>query len=102
MIKKVAIQGVKGSFHHLVTQNYFASAVEIEPFLTFKEAVNALTEKKVEAALMALENSIAGSIIPNYALIDNNALHITGEYYLDVQHNLILRPDMICLVVVNV
>jgi prephenate dehydratase len=46
MIKKVAIQGVKGSFHHLVTQNYFATAVETEPFLTFKEAVNALTEKK--------------------------------------------------------
>lgn len=92
MIKKVAIQGVKGSFHHLVTQNYFATAVEIEPFLTFKEAVNALTEKKVEAAVMALENSIAGSIIPNYALIDNNALHITGEYYLDVQHNLMALP----------
>lgn len=92
MIKKVAIQGVKGSFHHLVTQNYFATAVEIEPFLTFKEAVNALTEKKVEAAVMALENSIAGSIIPNYALIDNNALQITGEYYLDVQHNLMALP----------
>ena len=92
MIKKVAIQGVKGSFHHLVTQNYFAAAVEIEPFLTFKEAVNALTEKKVEAVVMALENSIAGSIIPNYALIDNNALHITGEYYLDVQHNLMALP----------
>lgn len=92
MIKKVAIQGVKGSFHHLVTQNYFATAVEIEPFLTFKEAVNALTDKKVEAAVMALENSIAGSIIPNYALIDNNDLHITGEYYLDVQHNLMALP----------
>ena len=37
---------------------------------------------------MALENSIAGSIIPNYALIDTNELYITGEYYLDVQHNL--------------
>ena len=37
---------------------------------------------------MALENSIAGSIIPNYALIDTNNLHIVGEYYLDIQHNL--------------
>ena len=92
MTKKVAIQGIKGSFHHLVAQNYFATAVEIEPFLTFKEAVNALTEKKVEAAVMALENSIAGSIITNYALIDNNALHITGEYYLDVHHNLMALP----------
>ena len=38
---------------------------------------------------MALENSIAGSIIPNYALIDKNNLHIVGEEYLDIQHNLI-------------
>lgn len=88
MRKKVAIQGIKGSFHHLVSQRYFTSGVAIEPLLTFKQVVDALTAKKVDAAVMALENSIAGSIIPNYALIDINELHITGEYYLDVQHNL--------------
>ena len=88
MIKKVAIQGIKGSFHHLVTQNYFATPVEIEPLLTFNEVIASLTSNEVDAAVMALENSIAGSIIPNYALIDANDLHITGEYYLDVQHHL--------------
>jgi prephenate dehydratase len=88
MINKVAIQGIKGSFHHLVTQNYFVNPVEIEPLLTFNEVVDSLIKEKVDTAVMALENSIAGSIIPNYALIDANNLHITGEYYLDIQHNL--------------
>uniref|UniRef100_UPI003562C732 prephenate dehydratase n=1 Tax=Seonamhaeicola sp. TaxID=1912245 RepID=UPI003562C732 len=41
---------------------------------------------------MALENSIAGSIIPNYALIDSHNLHIVGEHYLDIQHNLMAFP----------
>ena len=64
------------------------NAVETLPFLTFNEVVCSLSQHKADAAIMALENSIAGSIIPNYALIDTNELYITGEYYLDVQHNL--------------
>lgn len=92
MRKKVAIQGIQGSFHHLVVQNYFETAVEIQPFLTFNAVVQNLTSKKVDVAVMAIENSIAGSIIPNYALIDANHLHITGEHYLDIQHNLMALP----------
>ncbi len=88
MIKKVAIQGIQGSFHDIVSKNYFLNAVETLPFLTFNEVVCSLSQHKADAAIMALENSIAGSIIPNYALIDTNELYITGEYYLDVQHNL--------------
>jgi prephenate dehydratase len=42
---------------------------------------------------MAIENSIVGSIIPNYALIDNNNLHIIGEHYLDIQHHLMGLPN---------
>jgi len=42
---------------------------------------------------MALENSIAGSIIPNYALIDSHDLEIIGEHYLDIQHNLMVLPN---------
>ena len=56
--------------------------------LTFDEVVNNLITKKCDAAIMAIENSIAGSIIPNYALIDGQNLHIVGEQYLDIQHNL--------------
>lgn len=88
MIKTVAIQGIKGSFHHIVSQDYFGEQVAINECLSFDATVDALLSGKVEAAIMALENSIAGSIIPNYALIDTHNLQINGEYYLDIQHNL--------------
>lgn len=88
MIKSVSIQGVKGSFHHIVSQNYFSDAITVNECLTFDEAVESLLSKQSDAVIMAIENSIAGSIIPNYALIDNHNLHIVGEHYLDIQHNL--------------
>ncbi|MDX1470634.1 MAG: prephenate dehydratase [Flavobacteriaceae bacterium] len=88
MNKPIAIQGIKGSFHHIVATRYFGNEVEVDECLSFDETVNSVISKKSDAAVMAIENSIAGSIIPNYALIDDNALHITGESYLDIQHNL--------------
>ena len=88
MIKSVAIQGVKGSFHHIISQQYFDNDIEVIECLTFDGAVECLINKESDAVIMAIENSIAGSIIPNYALIDNHHLHIVGEQYIDVQHNL--------------
>ena len=88
MIKRVAIQGIKGSFHHAVSQEYFSDNIHVNECLTFDELVNSLLNKDSDLAIMAIENSIAGSIIPNYALIDQHHLHIIGEHYLDVQHNL--------------
>lgn len=92
MITSVAIQGVKGSNHYIVSQQYFNKGVEVLECLTFDEVVNNLITKKCDAAIMAIENSIAGSIIPNYALIDGQNLHIVGEQYLDIQHNLMALP----------
>lgn len=88
MIKSVAIQGVIGSFHHIVSQQYFEKQISIKECLTFDGVVDSLITKECDAAIMAIENSIAGSIIPNYALIDNHHLHIVGEHYLDIQHHL--------------
>lgn len=88
MIKAVAIQGVIGSFHYIVARNFFGVDVEIHEYLSFDSAVESLELQQTDAVVMALENSIAGSIIPNYALIDTNNFHIVGEYYLDIQHNL--------------
>ena len=88
MIKSVAIQGVKGSFHHIVSQNYFDNGTEVLECLSFDRAVESLINEESDAVIMAIENSIAGSIIPNYALIDKHDLHIVGEHYLDIQHHL--------------
>lgn len=93
MIKTVAIQGVRGSFHDIVSKEFFNKPVAIIECMTFDRVVDALINKECDAAIMALENSIAGSIIPNYALIDDNQLHIVGEHYLDIQHNLMALPN---------
>lgn len=90
METKIAIQGIKGSFHHQVAQNYFQSHIELEECLSFPDLVKSLKKNQVHKGIMALENSIAGSIIPNYALIDQNDLHIIGEYYLDIHMNLMV------------
>ena len=93
MIKAVAIQGIKGSFHHIVSQQYFGNDMVLEECMSFDRVVDSLLTKRCEAGIMAIENSIAGSILPNYALIDNNQLHIIGEHYLDIQHHLMALPN---------
>jgi prephenate dehydratase len=84
----VAIQGIKGSFHHQVAQEYYDSDVAVHECLSFEELVDSLLQNKSSQAVMAIENSIAGAIIPNYALIDKNNIEIIGEYYLDIHQNL--------------
>lgn len=93
MIKSVAIQGIKGSFHHIVFQQYFGKDVTVKECMSFDKAVESLLNRESDAVIMAIENSIAGSIIPNYALIDNHDLYIVGEQYLDIQHNLMALPN---------
>src|SRR5690606_17255286 len=93
MIKSVSIQGIKVSFHNIVSQHYFDESVTVQECMTFDKVVDNLLTQKSDAAIMAIENSIAGSIIPNYALIDNNQLHIVGEHYLDIQHHLMALPN---------
>lgn len=84
---KVAIQGIKGSYHHQVAQLYFNNpAIEVEECLSFSSLVDCITTKDTPVAVMAIENSIAGSIIPNYAYIDQYNLPIVGEYYLSIHH----------------
>ncbi|WP_309613700.1 prephenate dehydratase [Flavobacterium sp.] len=88
METKIAIQGIKGSFHHQVAQEYFEQEYDLDECMSFTSLVKSLIENKSHKGVMALENSIAGSIIPNYALIDRNNLHIIGEHYLDIHMNL--------------
>lgn len=90
METKIAIQGIKGSFHHQVAEEFFKNSTWLDECMSFENLVTSLKENKTQKGIMALENSIAGSIIPNYALIDNNNLHIIGEHYLDIHMNLMV------------
>ncbi|MDG1570902.1 prephenate dehydratase [Robiginitalea sp. M366] len=89
---RVAIQGVLGSNHHKVASEYFSREIELVECLSFHGMVDTLMEGRADKAVMAIENSIAGSIIPNYALVCENGLHIIGEHYLNVHHNLMALP----------
>lgn len=84
----IAIQGIKGSFHHQVAQECFGENTEIVECMSFNALTDAVLQQRATHAVMAIENSIAGSIIPNYALIDKHQLRITGEYYLNINHHL--------------
>ncbi len=87
-MKKIAIQGIKGSFHDQVAGAFFGENFEAHECMSFDRLAMSLVDNISSAAVMALENSIAGSIIPNYALIDKHNLTIVGEYYLDIHQNL--------------
>jgi len=87
---KIAIQGIQGSNHHQVAKNFYGDNIDLVECLSFDYLVEQLLSGNAHQGVMAIENSIAGSIIPNYNLIYHNGLHIIGEYYLNIQHNLMV------------
>lgn len=88
MDKIIAIQGAKGSNHHKVAHNFYGDNIQLIECMSFDVLVDCLLDKSAKLGVMALENTIAGSIIPNYALIDNHNLHIIDEEYLNIHHHL--------------
>ena len=92
MDKIIAIQGIEGSFHHLVAQEYYNQNVEVLECMSFAEVTKSLTSGHANEGVMAIENSIAGSILPNYALIDENNLKVVGEYYIPIEMNFMAMP----------
>ncbi len=89
-MKKIAIQGIKGSNHHQVAREYFGDTIDLVECMSFDALVDQLLDGSADKGVMAIENSIAGSIIPNYALVYQNRLHIIGEHYLNIHHNLMV------------
>ncbi len=92
MPQHVAIQGFQGSFHEVAARQYFGVAPTLNFCATFGEVVAQVAEGRAEAALMAMENSLAGSILPNYLLLERNNLTITGEVYLPIHQHLLALP----------
>lgn len=88
----VAIQGIPGSFHHQVALLNFGDQAKILPFLTFEEVAKSVANGLATVGIMAIENSIAGAILPNYDLIDRYELFIHEEYYLPIAHHLMALP----------
>lgn len=93
MTKKIAIQGGYGAFHEIAAHHFFKNEeIEILPRNTFRDMVSTLKGRQCDFGIMAIENSLAGSIIPNYNLIINSSMHIHGEIYLRIKQNLVAMP----------
>ncbi len=93
--KRVSIQGFEGSFHQVAARQYFGKEVEVIPCSTFREVIRiAGSRKESDGGVMAIENSIAGSILPNYNLLQKSSLQVTGEVYLQIRQNLLVNPGV--------
>jgi prephenate dehydratase len=89
---KVSIQGYEGSFHQAAARNFFGDGVEVIPCATFREVVKiAANPKESAGGVMAIENSIAGSILPNYNLLQKSGLTVVGEVYLQIRQHLMVN-----------
>ena len=92
-MKRIAIQGIKGCFHHIAALKYFdKDSFEILESISFLKLVEALISDKVDLGIMAIENSIVGGIIPNYNLLSNYNVKVLGEVYIHIKQNLMALP----------
>lgn len=94
-VPRMAIQGFEGSFHQQAANYYYNQNVTVECCATFKEVIIAAKDKKrTNGCIMAIENSIAGSILPNYNLIQSSGLKIVGEIYMQIHQNLLVNKGV--------
>lgn len=92
---RITIQGVPGAFHEIAARQFFGEGVEVVPALSFPELFEKTANPAMaDAAVLAIENSIAGSILGNYKLLLNSDLRIVGEVYLRIQQNLMALPGV--------
>ncbi|HEX8332455.1 MAG TPA: prephenate dehydratase [Segetibacter sp.] len=92
---RVSIQGYEGSFHQEAARKFFGKEVEIIPCNTFREVVKIASSKaESNGGVMAIENSIAGSILPNYSLLQKSNLVIAGEIYLHIRQHLLVNKSV--------
>lgn len=95
MAVKVSIQGYEGSFHQVAARQFFGNEVEVIPCATFREVIKIASNKKESnGGVMAIENSIAGSILANYTLLQKSQLKIVGEVYLPIKQHLLVNPGV--------
>lgn len=92
--KRVAIQGIRASFHEEATFKFFGTDIEAIECDSFKQTCEVLKDKKADYVVMAIENSIAGSLLPNYTLLREYNFSIVGEVYLAIQLHLLALPGV--------
>jgi prephenate dehydratase len=95
MKMKVSIQGYEGCFHQQAARYFFGNDVEALSCATFRDVIKVASNKKEsDGGVMAIENSIAGSILANYNLLQKSNLKIVGEVYLQINQHLLVNPEV--------
>lgn len=96
MEKKIAIQGVKGCFHEQAARLFYEEHGHIVPdiveCLTFDGLYKSMDKGSADAAVMAIENTVSGGLLPNFELLRKNDRRIKGEVFLRIQQNLMALP----------
>ena len=93
-MKRVAIQGVLGSFHDIAAHQYFeGEQLQIICCSTFEQVFENIKRAPTVIGLMAIENTIAGSLLHNYELLRSSGTTIVGEHKLHIQHAISCLPD---------
>ncbi len=90
----IAIQGIATSFHEVAAMQYFQKPIQTIECLTFHALCESLKNGESDFAVMAIENSIAGSILPNYFLLQEYHFSIIGEVYLPIHMHLLALPGV--------
>ncbi|MBS5795842.1 MAG: prephenate dehydratase [Dysgonomonas mossii] len=91
-MKRVAIQGGLGAYHGIAAENFFGEEVEIVPCITFRDIFTTIKKEPNTIGIIAIENTIAGSLLGNYDLLKENKLPIAGEYKQRISHCLAALP----------
>lgn len=92
-MKRIAIQGIPGCYHEMAARSYFSNEeVEVEPCLTFAQLFEKMSKDDSLLGIMAIENTIAGSLLQNHELLRKSDLTIIGEYKLRISHVLAALP----------
>jgi prephenate dehydratase len=89
---RIAIQGIRGAFHQEASEIHFGSDISLVECITFRDLVDSVENSSADYGVMAVENSLVGSMLPNYSLIRDSSLSIVGEVYIRIRQNLMALP----------
>jgi prephenate dehydratase len=93
-MKRIAIQGAIGSFHDIAAHEYFkGKQIQIICCATFEQVFENIKHDPTVIGMVAIENTIAGSLLHNYELLRASGTTIVGEHKLHIRHSICCLPD---------
>lgn len=94
MNSRIAIQGIHGCFHEEAARIFYGKEVEILPCVNFEDEFDKVNKGMADGLIMAIENTVAGALLPNYALLHKYGKAIKGEVFLPIRQNLLVMPGV--------